>query len=69
MIGLFLLKHMTNRSDKEVVLELQGIGNGLKPFRTPKVCLSHVDGFTFLDEFSHENYSEARGEIVEEQIE
>jgi transposase, IS5 family len=31
----------------------------------PKVSLSHVDGFTFLDEFSHENYSEARVEIVE----
>lgn len=35
----------------------------------PKVCLSHVDGFTFLDEFSHENYSEARRDIVEKQIE
>jgi hypothetical protein len=34
----------------------------------PKVCLSHVDGFTFLDEFSHENYSEARAAIVEKQI-
>ncbi|MEK6751103.1 MAG: IS5 family transposase, partial [Chloroflexota bacterium] len=34
----------------------------------PKVCLSHVDGFTFLDKFCHENYSEARVEIVEEQI-
>lgn len=34
----------------------------------PKVCLSHVDGFTFLDEFRHENYSEARVDIVEKQI-
>jgi hypothetical protein len=34
----------------------------------PKVCLSHVDGFTFLDQFSHENYSEARVDIVESQI-
>ncbi len=34
----------------------------------PKVWLSHVDGFTFLDEFSHENYSEAKKEIVERQI-
>ncbi len=34
----------------------------------PKVCLSHVDGFTFLDEFSHDNYSEARVVIVEKQI-
>lgn len=34
----------------------------------PKVSLSHVDGFTFLDEFSHENYSEARVDIVEKQI-
>ena len=34
----------------------------------PKVCLSHVDGFTFVDEFNHENYSEARGDIVEKQI-
>ena len=34
----------------------------------PKVCLSHVDGFTFLDEFNHENYSEARTDIIEKQI-
>ena len=34
----------------------------------PKVCLSHVDGFTFLDEFNHENYSEARIDIIEKQI-
>jgi hypothetical protein len=34
----------------------------------PKVSLSYVDGFTFLDEFSHENYSEARVDIVEKQI-
>jgi len=34
----------------------------------PKVCLSHVDGFSFLDEFSHDNYSEARVEILEKQL-
>jgi hypothetical protein len=34
----------------------------------PKVCLSHVDGFTFVDEFNHNNYSEAREDIVEKQI-
>lgn len=34
----------------------------------PKVALSYVNGFTFLDEFSHENYSEARKDIVEKQI-
>src|SRR3989338_8311595 len=34
----------------------------------PKVCLSHVDGMTFVDEFRHENHSEARLEIVEQQI-
>ena len=34
----------------------------------PKVCLSHVDGMTFVDEFKHENHSEARQEIVEKQI-
>lgn len=34
----------------------------------PKVALSHVDGFTFLDEFNHDNYSEARVDIVEKQI-
>jgi transposase, IS5 family len=34
----------------------------------PKASLSHVDGFTFLDEFNHDNYSEARVDIVEKQI-
>ncbi len=34
----------------------------------PKVCLSHVDGFSFLDEFNHDNYSEAKVEILEKQI-
>ena len=34
----------------------------------PKVCLSHVDGMTFVDEFRHENYSEANVDIVEKQI-
>jgi len=35
----------------------------------PKICLSHVNGFSFLDEFKHDNYSEAKKEIVEKQIE
>lgn len=35
----------------------------------PKVCLSHVNGFSFLDEFNHENYSEGKVEIVEKQVE
>lgn len=35
----------------------------------PKVCLSHVDGFSFLDEFAHNNYSEAKVKIVRKQIE
>ena len=30
--------------------------------------MSYVDGFTFVDEFSHDNYSEARADIVEKQI-
>ena len=34
----------------------------------PKVSLSHVDGMTFVDEFRHENYSEANVDIVEKQI-
>ncbi len=34
----------------------------------PKGCLTHVDGFLFLDHFSHDNYSEAKKEIVEKQI-
>jgi len=34
----------------------------------PKICLSHVDGITFVDKISHENYSEANVEIVEKQI-
>ena len=35
----------------------------------PRVCLSHVDGMTFVDEFRHDNYSEANVDIVEKQIE
>ena len=35
----------------------------------PKISLSHVDGFTFVDVINHENYSEAKKEILEEQIE
>lgn len=34
----------------------------------PKVSLSQVDGFTFVDAFDHENYSEARVDIVEKQL-
>ena len=34
----------------------------------PKVCLSHVDGFSFLDEFDHGNYSEAKVEILQKQL-
>lgn len=34
----------------------------------PKVSLTHVDGFLFLDHFSHDNYSEANKEIVKKQI-
>ena len=30
--------------------------------------MSHVDGMTFVDEFKHENHSEARVDIVEKQI-
>ncbi len=33
------------------------------------MCLSHVDGMTFVDEINHDNYSEAKKEIVEKQIE
>ncbi len=46
----------------------RGKGGGKEVEFGPKVCLSHVDGFTFLDEFGHENYSEARADIVEKQI-
>lgn len=34
----------------------------------PKVSLSHVDGMTFVNVFEHDNYSEARTDILEEQI-
>jgi hypothetical protein len=47
----------------------RGKGGGKEVEFGPKVCLSHVDGFTFLDEFNHDNYSEARQDIVEKQIE
>ncbi len=47
----------------------RGKGGGKEVEFGPKVCLSHVDGFTFLDEFNHENYSEARTDIVEKHIE
>lgn len=46
----------------------RGKGGGKEVEFGPKVCLSHVDGFTFVDAFSHENYSEARVDIVEQQI-
>ena len=35
----------------------------------PKGALSHVDGFLFLDKFSHDNFSEAETSIVKNQIE
>jgi IS5 family transposase len=34
----------------------------------PKVSLSHVDGLTFVNVFDHDNYSEAKTEILQEQI-
>lgn len=34
----------------------------------PKVSVSHVDGFAFVDEFRHDNYSEADPEVVEKQL-
>jgi len=34
----------------------------------PKVSLGHVDGLTFVNTFDHDNYSEARRDILEEQI-
>ena len=36
---------------------------------TPKVSLSHVDGFTFVDKVSHDNYSEAETSVVSKQVE
>ncbi len=47
----------------------RGKGGGKEVEFGPKVSLSHVDGFTFVDEFRHENYSEAKTEIVKKQIE
>lgn len=46
----------------------RGKGGGKEVEFGPKVSLSHVDGFTFVDEFRHENYSEAKAEIVKKQI-
>ena len=46
----------------------RGKGGGKDVEFGPKVCLSHVDGMTFVDEFRHENYSEANVDIVEKQI-
>ena len=46
----------------------RGKGGGKDVEFGPKVCLSHVDGMTFVDEFRHDNHSEARTEIVEKQI-
>jgi len=46
----------------------RGKGGGKDVEFGPKVALSHVDGMTFVDEFRHENYSEANREIVEKQI-
>jgi len=47
----------------------RGKGGGKEVEFGPKVSLSYVDGFAFVDEFKHENYSEAKKEIVEKQIE
>ena len=46
----------------------RGKGGGKDVEFGPKVCLSHVDGMTFVDEFRHDNYSEAKVDIVEKQI-
>jgi IS5 family transposase len=46
----------------------RGKGGGKDVEFGPKVVLSHVDGLTFVDNISHENYSEARVDIVEKQI-
>jgi transposase, IS5 family len=46
----------------------RGKGGGKDVEFGPKICLSHVDGITFVDEFRHENYSEAKVEVVEKQI-
>ena len=46
----------------------RGKGGGKGVEFGPKVCLSHVDGFSFMDEFEHENYSEAKVEILEKQL-
>jgi hypothetical protein len=35
----------------------------------PKVSLSYVDGLTFVNVIDHDNYSEARGDVLGEQIE
>jgi hypothetical protein len=34
----------------------------------PKVSLSHVDGLTFVNVIDHENYSEAKRDVLEDQI-
>jgi hypothetical protein len=34
----------------------------------PKVSVSHVDGFAFVDAFGHDNYSEADPGVVEKQL-
>jgi len=54
---------------REYVRPIKRGKNGKDVEFGPKVCLSHVDGMTFVDEFRHENHSEARLEIVEKQIE
>ncbi len=46
----------------------RGKGGGKEVEFGPRVSLSHVDGMTFVDEFRHENYSEASVDIVEKQI-
>ena len=46
----------------------RGKGGGKDVEFGPKICLSHVDGLTFVDNISHENYSEARIDIVEKQV-
>ena len=47
----------------------RGKGGGKETEFGPKVSLSHVDGFTFVDKISHKNYSEAETSVVSKQVE
>lgn len=68
--GINKIEHRIVSFWKEYVRPIKRGKGGKKEVEFgPKVSLSYVDGFSFVHEINHENYSEARVDIVKKQIE